>query len=202
MIQLQNLKKFICVLVWQLESFLIWHREGRDLVRSSWTNRCLCDPRLRRRSENFRKRCSSSRTTSTRPRRSWWPPTRGSKRKRRLSRTWVPTTFANLTNALFFFLSFLSIVSLAYHLNRDIVMIMMMVTRLGSGGAWTTIQAKEEVEALEKKMQQLENELAQTQANLEQATHNLEEKEKALQNVSHWTSWRWTSSRDACFLLN
>ncbi len=44
-------------------------------------------------------------------------------------------------------------------------------------------QAKEEVEALEKKMQQLENELAQTQANLEQATHNLEEKEKALQNV-------------------
>ena len=69
-------------------------------------------------------------------------------------------------------------------------MIMMMVTRLGSGGAWTTIQAKEEVEALEKKMQQLENELAQTQANLEQATHNLEEKEKALQNVSRWTSWR------------
>ena len=45
-------------------------------------------------------------------------------------------------------------------------------------------QAKEEVEALEKKMQQLENELAQTQTNLEQATTNLEEKEKALQNVS------------------
>ena len=44
-------------------------------------------------------------------------------------------------------------------------------------------QAKEEVEALEKKMQQLENELAQTQINLETATKNLEEKEKALQNV-------------------
>ena len=44
-------------------------------------------------------------------------------------------------------------------------------------------QAKEEVEALEKKMQQLENELVQTQTNLETATHNLEEKEKALQNV-------------------
>ena len=48
----------------------------------------------------------------------------------------------------------------------------------------TKWKAKEEVEALEKKMQQLENELAQTQTNLEQATHNLEEKEKALQNVS------------------
>ena len=47
-------------------------------------------------------------------------------------------------------------------------------------------QAKEEVEALEKKMQQLENELAQTQTNLEQATTNLEEKEKALQNVSFY----------------
>lgn len=47
-----------------------------------------------------------------------------------------------------------------------------------------TDQAKEEVEALEKKMQQLENELAQTQQNLETATKNLEEKEKALQNVS------------------
>ena len=46
-------------------------------------------------------------------------------------------------------------------------------------------KAKEEVEALEKKMQQLENELAQTQTNLDQATTNLEEKEKALQNVSY-----------------
>ena len=46
------------------------------------------------------------------------------------------------------------------------------------------VQAKEEVEALEKKMQQLENELTQTQTNLETSTHNLEEKEKALQNVS------------------
>ena len=45
-------------------------------------------------------------------------------------------------------------------------------------------KAKEEVEALEKKMQQLEHELTQTQTNLDQATHNLEEKEKALQNVS------------------
>ena len=44
-------------------------------------------------------------------------------------------------------------------------------------------KAKEEVEALEKKMVQLENELAQTQTNLETASHNLEEKEKALQNV-------------------
>ena len=52
---------------------------------------------------------------------------------------------------------------------------------------WTTKcvwKAKEEVEALEKKMQQLEHELTQTQTNLDQATHNLEEKEKALQNVS------------------
>ena len=38
-------------------------------------------------------------------------------------------------------------------------------------------------------MQQLENELAQTQSNLEQATHNLEEKEKALQNVSHFKAF-------------
>jgi len=38
-------------------------------------------------------------------------------------------------------------------------------------------------------MQQLENELAQTQSNLEQATHNLEEKEKALQNVSHFEAF-------------
>ena len=45
------------------------------------------------------------------------------------------------------------------------------------------------MEALEKKMQQLENELAQTQSNLEQATHNLEEKEKALQNVSHFKAF-------------
>ena len=45
------------------------------------------------------------------------------------------------------------------------------------------LKAKEEVEALEKKMVQLENELAQTQTNLDTATHNLEEKEKALQNV-------------------
>ena len=47
-------------------------------------------------------------------------------------------------------------------------------------------KAKEEVEALEKKMQQLEHELTQTQTNLDTATHNLEEKEKALQNVSEW----------------
>ena len=60
---------------------------------------------------------------------------------------------------------------------------------LVAGGVWTTTQAKEEVEALEKKMQQLENELAQTQSNLEQATHNLEEKEKALQNVSHFEAF-------------
>lgn len=56
-------------------------------------------------------------------------------------------------------------------------------------------QAKEEVEALEKKMQQLENELSQTQTNLEQATHNLEEKEKALQNVSR-SSLLWTKATD------
>jgi lipid II:glycine glycyltransferase (peptidoglycan interpeptide bridge formation enzyme) len=52
------------------------------------------------------------------------------------------------------------------------------------GLGFATLKAKEEVEALEKKMQQLENELAQTQTNLETATHKLEEKEKALQNVS------------------
>ena len=46
------------------------------------------------------------------------------------------------------------------------------------------IKAKEEVEALEKKMVQLENELTQTQTNLDTASVNLEEKEKALQNVS------------------
>ena len=49
-------------------------------------------------------------------------------------------------------------------------------------GTWP--KAKEEVEALEKKMVQLENELSDTQTKLETATKNLEEKEKALQNVS------------------
>ena len=52
------------------------------------------------------------------------------------------------------------------------------------------------MEALEKKMQQLENELAQTQSNLEQATHNLEEKEKALQNVSHFNAlWHFETKQ-------
>ena len=54
---------------------------------------------------------------------------------------------------------------------------------LGHKNVWIW-KAKEEVEALEKKMQQLEHELTQTQTNLDTATHNLEEKEKALQNVS------------------
>ena len=45
-------------------------------------------------------------------------------------------------------------------------------------------QAKEEVEALEKKLVQLENELAQTTTNLENSNTKLEEREKALQNVS------------------
>ena len=47
------------------------------------------------------------------------------------------------------------------------------------------LQAKEEVEALEKKMVQLENELATTTTNLENSNKRLEEREKALQNVSH-----------------
>ena len=63
---------------------------------------------------------------------------------------------------------------------------------------WDFVQAKEEVEALEKKMQQLENELTQTQTNLETSTHNLEEKEKALQNVSLALSG-WFS---VCFVCN
>ena len=46
-------------------------------------------------------------------------------------------------------------------------------------------QAKEEVEALEKKMVQLENELTTTTTNLENSNKRLEEREKALQNVSH-----------------
>ena len=45
-------------------------------------------------------------------------------------------------------------------------------------------QAKEEVEALEKKMVQLENELVTTTTNLENTVKKLEEREKALQNVS------------------
>ena len=48
-------------------------------------------------------------------------------------------------------------------------------------------QAKEEVEALEKKMVQLENELTTTTTNLENSNKRLEEREKALQNVSHTT---------------
>ena len=44
-------------------------------------------------------------------------------------------------------------------------------------------------------MQQLENELAQTQSNLEQATHKLEEKEKALQNVSHFKSFWYSETK-------
>ena len=55
-------------------------------------------------------------------------------------------------------------------------------------------QAKEEVEALEKKLVQLENELAATTLNLENSNKKLEEREKALQNVSSHT-------RDcACYL--
>ena len=46
------------------------------------------------------------------------------------------------------------------------------------------LQAKEEVEALEKKMVQLENELTTTTTNLENTVRKLEEREKALQNVS------------------
>ena len=46
------------------------------------------------------------------------------------------------------------------------------------------LQAKEEVEALEKKMVQLENELSSTTAQLENSNKRLEEREKALQNVS------------------
>ena len=61
---------------------------------------------------------------------------------------------------------------------------MIFATILGWKIRRDIVQAKEEVEALEKKMQQLENELTQTQTNLETSTHNLEEKEKALQNVS------------------
>ena len=49
------------------------------------------------------------------------------------------------------------------------------------------LQAKEEVEALEKKMVQLENELTTTTTNLENSNKRLEEREKALQNVSHTT---------------
>ena len=45
-------------------------------------------------------------------------------------------------------------------------------------------QAKEEVEALEKKMVQLENELTTTTTNLDNTVKKLEEREKALQNVS------------------
>ena len=45
-------------------------------------------------------------------------------------------------------------------------------------------QAKEEVEALEKKMVQLENELSTTTTNLENTVRKLDEREKALQNVS------------------
>ena len=56
------------------------------------------------------------------------------------------------------------------------------------------LQAKEEVEALEKKMVQLENELTTTTTNLENSNKRLEEREKALQNVSHTT---WTE----CVLL-
>lgn len=135
----------------------------------------ICVTRLRRRSVNSRKRCSSLRTTSIRPRRSWWPQTRGSRRKRRPSRTWVKPTLQNTNFIIFLFFLFCANHTQSWTL---------WCWCSAAVGAWTTNQAKEEVEALEKKMQQLENELAQTQANLEQATHNLEEKEKALQNVS------------------
>ena len=57
-------------------------------------------------------------------------------------------------------------------------------------------QAKEEVEALEKKMVQLENELVTTTTNLDNTVKKLEEREKALQNVS-WLL-RQLHSSSAC----
>ena len=58
------------------------------------------------------------------------------------------------------------------------------------------LQAKEEVEALEKKMVQLENELTTTTTNLENSNKRLEEREKALQNVSH------TPGQCHCFCMS
>ena len=57
-------------------------------------------------------------------------------------------------------------------------------------------QAKEEVEALEKKMVQLENELVTTTTNLDNTVKKLEEREKALQNVSQLS--RQLHSTSAC----
>ena len=59
-----------------------------------------------------------------------------------------------------------------------------------------SFQAKEEVEALEKKMVQLENELVTTTTNRENTVKKLEEREKALQNVS--LLWDSQNSFSAC----
>lgn len=48
------------------------------------------------------------------------------------------------------------------------------------------LQAEEEARSLQKKIQTIENDLDQTQEQLTQVLGKLEEKEKALQNVSHY----------------
>lgn len=48
------------------------------------------------------------------------------------------------------------------------------------------VQAEEEARSLQKKIQTIENDLDQTQEQLTQVLGKLEEKEKALQNVSHY----------------
>ena len=61
------------------------------------------------------------------------------------------------------------------------------------------LQAKEEVEALEKKIIQLENELTSTTSALETSNTRLEEREKALQNVSVLCMVLFSMKTTLCF---
>lgn len=98
----------LLIVCWQKHTFqkINFHHQNFSSVsiflpflpRNTRTNFYLDSFRLRRRSAIFRRRCSSSRTTSIRPKKSSWPLTRGSRRRKRPFKTWVLT---NKTNFLF-----------------------------------------------------------------------------------------------------